>query len=42
MIEVHYKPEIAQSDGGQSLKPSKFTALMERAKLVAKAVGRQI
>src|SRR3990170_5029354 len=42
MIEVHYKPEIAQSDGGQSLKPSKFMALMERAKLVAKAVGRQI
>ncbi len=42
MIEVHYKPEIAQSDGGQSLKPSKFMALMERAKSVAKAVGRQI
>ena len=42
MIEVHYKPEIAQSDGGQSLKPSKFTALMERAKLVAKAIGREI
>jgi 3-deoxy-7-phosphoheptulonate synthase len=40
MVEVHYKPEIAQSDGGQSLKPSNFSALMEKAKLVAKAVGR--
>ncbi|GIW46998.1 MAG: 3-deoxy-7-phosphoheptulonate synthase [Deltaproteobacteria bacterium] len=42
LIEVHYKPEIAVSDGGQSLKPSKFAALMEKAKAVAKAVGREI
>jgi 3-deoxy-7-phosphoheptulonate synthase len=42
MIEVHYRPEIAQSDGGQSLKPSKFSLLMEKAKPVAQAVGRDI
>ncbi len=42
MVEVHYKPEIAQSDGGQSLKPSNFTSLMEKAKPVAKAVGREL
>jgi 3-deoxy-7-phosphoheptulonate synthase len=42
IIEVHCRPEIAQSDGGQSLKPSKFSLLMEKAKPVARAVGRDI
>lgn len=42
MIEVHVRPEIAESDGGQSLKPSKFASLMEKAKAVAEAVGREI
>lgn len=42
IIEVHFRPEIAQSDGGQSLKPSKFSLLMEKAKPVAQAVGRSI
>lgn len=42
IIEVHFRPEIAQSDGGQSLKPSKFSLLMEKAKPVALAVGRDI
>lgn len=42
IIEVHCRPEIAQSDGGQSLKPSKFSLLMEKAKPVAQAVGRDI
>jgi len=42
IVEVHYRPEIAVSDGGQSLKPSKFADLIERAKPVAKAVGREL
>lgn len=42
VIEVHNKPEIAVSDGGQSLKPAKFHELMKKAKPVAKAVGRSI
>ncbi len=42
MVEVHYKPEIASSDGGQSLKPEKFAEMMRRAKLVAKAVEREL
>jgi 3-deoxy-7-phosphoheptulonate synthase len=42
LIEVHYRPEIAQSDGGQSLKLSKFADLMKRARPVAEAVGREI
>lgn len=42
IIEVHNNPEIAISDGGQSLKPKKFAVLMEKAAPVAKAVGRDI
>jgi len=42
IIEVHPKPELAVSDGGQSLKPSKFATLMRKAQQVAQAVGRDI
>lgn len=42
MIEVHYKPETAASDGGQSLKPKKFVELMEKARPVANAVNREL
>jgi len=42
IIEVHNNPEVAVSDGGQSLKPKKFAELMEKAALVAKAVGREL
>ena len=41
-IEVHNNPEIAVSDGGQSLKPKKFAELMKKAAPVARAVGRKI
>ncbi|MBI4666890.1 MAG: 3-deoxy-7-phosphoheptulonate synthase [Nitrospinae bacterium] len=40
MIEVHWKPEEAFSDGPQSLKPHKFATLMEELKKVAAAVGK--
>ncbi len=42
LVEVHYRPEIAQSDGGQSLKVSKFGDLMRRAGAIAEALGREI
>lgn len=42
MIEVHWKPEEAFSDGPQSLKPHKFAKLMEEMKAIAQAVGRSI
>ena len=42
LIEVHDNPECAWSDGAQSLKPEKFKCLVEKAKKVAKAVGREI
>ncbi len=42
IIEVHYKPEIAVSDGAQSLTPQRFAEFMTRARPVAEAVGREI
>lgn len=35
MIEVHNEPEIAVSDGAQSLKPEKFEALMRSIERIA-------
>jgi 3-deoxy-7-phosphoheptulonate synthase len=42
MIEVHSDPEHASSDGPQSLKPSKFAAMMEKLKLFAEAADRTL
>ena len=42
IIEVHDEPECALSDGMQSLKPERFEELIKNARLVAKAVGRDI
>ena len=42
LIEVHPHPEVALSDGPQSLKPDKFAALMRDLKRVAEAIGREI
>ena len=41
-VEVHNKPETAMSDGGQSLKPEKFRALMEEIKVLAEVKGRKV
>ncbi len=40
MIEVHPHPELAMSDGAQSLKPEKFAALVRELKQLAPAIGR--
>ncbi len=42
LIEVHPHPEVALSDGPQSLKPKKFLSLMNDLKKVAEAVGREL
>jgi 3-deoxy-7-phosphoheptulonate synthase len=42
IIEVHHEPEKALSDGAQSLKPKKFDELMERIRLIAKAIDKKI
>ncbi len=40
IIEVHPHPDEAFSDGAQSLKPARFTTLMQSLRPVAEAVGR--
>lgn len=42
MVEVHPQPEVALSDGDQSLTFESFAQLMTQAVPVAKAVGRDI
>jgi 3-deoxy-7-phosphoheptulonate synthase len=42
LIEVHRRPGEALSDGGQSLDPSSFDALMRSLEPIATAVGREL
>ncbi|MDY7030707.1 MAG: 3-deoxy-7-phosphoheptulonate synthase [Thermodesulfobacteriota bacterium] len=40
MVEVHPKPEEAESDGKQSLKPHKFASMMQNLRAYIDAAGR--
>jgi 3-deoxy-7-phosphoheptulonate synthase len=42
LIEVHCNPEMALSDGAQSLHPEQFAKLMDELRMIAPAVGRKI
>lgn len=42
IIEVHCHPELALSDGDQSLIPQKFEILMDEVRQIAPAVGRSV
>ena len=42
IIEVHACPEKAWSDGGQSLKPEKFRAVVEKCRQIAQVIGRDV
>jgi 3-deoxy-7-phosphoheptulonate synthase len=42
IIEVHPHPELALSDGAQSLKPQRFAELMADLRRLAPAVGRSM
>jgi 3-deoxy-7-phosphoheptulonate synthase len=42
IVEVHPHPEVALSDGAQSLKPERFAELMADQRRVAPAVGRSV
>ena len=42
IVEVHTKPEQAQSDGAQSLVPENFANMMKELKAIAKVVGRDL
>ena len=40
IVEVHYDPDRAVSDGAQTLWPDQFSALMQQCRMIATAVGR--
>jgi 3-deoxy-7-phosphoheptulonate synthase len=42
IVEVHRDPDSALSDGGQSLFPDQFEALMDDVRLIAQARGRDV
>jgi 3-deoxy-7-phosphoheptulonate synthase len=42
MIEVHNNPECALCDGPQSLKPKKYTELIEEIREIGKIVGKEV
>ncbi|MCX6189852.1 MAG: 3-deoxy-7-phosphoheptulonate synthase [Bacteroidetes bacterium] len=42
MIEVHHNPELALSDGPQSLFPDQFETMLEKLKPIAHVVGRAL
>jgi 3-deoxy-7-phosphoheptulonate synthase len=42
IVEVHPHPEVALSDGGQSLKPERFAELVRQTQAIAQAVGRTV
>ena len=42
IIEVHYNPEAAKSDGMQSLYPDQFEALMQDLRILAKVSGKEM
>lgn len=42
IIEVHHNPDMAASDGPQSLYPDQFKNLMEELKVISWAIGRSI
>lgn len=42
LVEVHHNPEMALSDGAQSILPDDLRILIEELKPIAKAVGRRI
>lgn len=42
IVEVHPNPELALSDGGQSLKPERFAELIKEVGAVAQAIGRSV
>lgn len=42
IIEVHSCPEDAWSDGAQSLKPEKFEQVIQKGRVIAKVIGRDM
>ena len=42
LVEVHYDPSVALSDGQQSLRPDRFVELMEKIRQLAPIVRRSV
>ena len=42
LVEVHPRPDVALSDGAQSLTPDNFAKMMTGVRAVAAAVGRTL
>ena len=42
IIEVHENPECAWSDGAQSLKPDRFASVIEKGRVIARVIGREM
>jgi len=42
IVEVHPHPEVALSDGGQSLKPERFAEMVRQVAAIAEAMGRKL
>ncbi len=42
IVEVHPKPDVALSDGGQSLKPERYAELVQQVKAIAEALGKKL
>ena len=42
IVEVHRNPECAWSDGQQCLKPKKFKEMIDKARVIANVIGRDI
>jgi 3-deoxy-7-phosphoheptulonate synthase len=42
MIDVHPSPETALVDGAQAILPSEFAVLMDQARALASALGRDV
>jgi 3-deoxy-7-phosphoheptulonate synthase len=42
IIEVHQEPDLAVSDGRQSLKPERYAELVRQTRTIAEAVGRTL
>lgn len=42
LVEVHPNPDLALSDGAQSLYPEQFARLMQEIRLIADAIGRRV
>lgn len=42
IVEIHYDPEKALSDGPQALTPTQYTTMLNEIRVIANAIGRKV